>query len=166
MVVLFERKFVKEFHKTDDTIEARLRLEDACETAVGAEDDRHAEGDAVAGILKKPSERRHLVLRKERLAKEIGRKLYGDLANVFRAAFMLLPGVLQTSAKERQVVSSELLDVVADDAARPLAALDKVQFEFVVDMERISELRFLAVDEVEAILLAERRDFCDCVVHK
>lgn len=75
---------------------------------------------------------------------------------------MCLPRVYEVRAGDQdKFILFDLIDRIADDALGPACVFNVVQFEFIVRMQREVECLLVPFDDVERILLGERRKFSD-----
>ena len=89
----------------------------------------------------------------------------GNFADIVGCAFILFPYMLYAAAKEHKVVIPDNLYTVADNTTVALAMFHKVQFVFLMLVQRIGVLFLVTLHEMVAITLSELRDFSDDVIH-
>lgn len=165
MVVGSDAEKIHDLEQAKHAYETRLRLGEVVETVVDFHDGGQMEGDAGLGVGQEGAEATHLGLAEEGTVEEVGGELYGDFAHVGGIAMMVFPTVLYVGAEEDEVVGIDLFDTVADDAACTVAVADEIELVFLVAVDGVVEVGFVAVDEIEAIAVAQGGDFGDGVAH-
>lgn len=97
--------------------------------------------------LEHPPDAGKLILCEKFAAEDISGELDSDLPYVLRLATALLPYVLQClTAYQNQFIITDFLHAVPHNTTDPSAVLYEIQFELLMLMQRVCELRLVTLD--------------------
>lgn len=118
------------------------------------------------GPAEHPPDGSELVSGKELSGKYLMGELDGDLTDVLGYASSLFPDMLQIfPADQNKLIISNFLNTVTYDSADSGPVLDKIQFEFLVLVQRIGEFRLVTLHDMETILFGQQRYFGKDAAH-
>ena len=97
---------------------------------------------------------------------KLRRELYGDLADILRAALALLPDMFKVSCTyQHKIIFPDLLDTIPYYAAAPGTMLDEVEFILLMLVKRVRKLGLVALHHIKTVLFGQSGNLCEYLAH-